>query len=88
MAIDEHASQHVVAGNAIDVETLRNPLWLAMVIDGHASQSIEATTDLDARTVVVFFFFLTLLLSSFWTSRGHRCRPFSPPVLAFNFYRA
>ena len=38
------------------------------------------------------FFFLfvvyTLLLSSFWTSRGHRCRPFSPHVLAFNFYRA
>ena len=30
------------------------------------------------------FFFLTLLLSSFWTSRGHRCRPFFPPVLAFN----
>ena len=30
----------------------------------------------------------TLLLSSFWTSRGHRCRPFSPPVLAFKFYRA
>ena len=21
----------------------------------------------------------------FWTSRGHRCRPFSPPVRAFNF---
>ena len=24
------------------------------------------------------FFFLTLLLSSFWTSRGHRFRPFTP----------
>ena len=34
------------------------------------------------------FFFCTLLLSSFWTSRGHRCRPFSPPVVAFNFYPA
>ena len=34
-----------------------------------------------------FFFFRTLLLSSFWISRGHKCRPF-PPVLAFNFYRA
>ena len=34
------------------------------------------------------FFFRTSLPSSFWTSRGHRCRPFSPPVLAFNFYRA
>ena len=37
------------------------------------------------------FFFLSfshILLASFWTSRGHRCRPFSPPVLAFIFYRA
>ena len=34
------------------------------------------------------FFFFTLLHSSFWTSRGHRCRPFSPPVLASKFYRA
>ena len=32
------------------------------------------------------FFFLALLLSSFWTSRGHRCRPFSPAVLVFNFF--
>ena len=31
------------------------------------------------------FFFHTHLLSSSWTSRGHRRRPFSPPVLAFNF---
>ena len=36
-------------------------------------------------SILSLFFFLTLLLSSFWTSRGHRCRPFSPPVLAFNF---
>ena len=35
-----------------------------------------------------FFFFRTLLLSSFWTSRGHRCCPFSPPVLAFNSFIA
>ena len=34
---------------------------------------------------IFFFFFRTLILSSFWTSRGHRCRPFSPPVLAFSF---
>ena len=33
-------------------------------------------------------FFFTLLLSSYWTSSGHRCHPFSPPVLVFNFYRA
>ena len=34
------------------------------------------------------YIFCTLLLSSFWTRRCHRCRPFFPPVLAFNFYRA
>ena len=38
--------------------------------------------------VFFFLFFFTLLLSSFWTSRGHRCRPFFPPVLAFNFFIA
>ena len=44
----------------------------------------------------VFFITFTFQLNSlevlpsaiFWTSRGHRCRPFSPPVRAFNFYRA
>ena len=46
------------------------------------------TNSLAERARRSFFFFLTLLLSSSWTSRGHRCRPFSPPVLAFNFYRA
>ena len=40
------------------------------------------------RTRFFFFFFGTLLLSSFWTRRGHRCHSFSSPVLAFNFYRA
>ena len=35
-----------------------------------------------------YFYLDTHLLSSFWTSRGHRCRPFFPPVLAFNFCRA
>ena len=32
-----------------------------------------------------FFSLLTLLLSSFWTSRGHRCRPFSPPGFCLQF---
>ena len=36
----------------------------------------------------LFFFFSHTSTFQFWTSRGHRCRPFSPPVLAFNFYRA
>ena len=40
------------------------------------------------HTLFFFFFFCTLSLSSFWTSRGHRCRPFSSPVLAFNFFIA
>ena len=40
------------------------------------------------KTPPIFcFLFRTLLLSSSWTSRGHRCRPFSPPILAFIFYR-
>ena len=29
-------------------------------------------------------FFFTLVLSSFWTGRGYKCRPFSLPVLVFN----
>ena len=33
--------------------------------------------------IFVLFFSSHFLISSFWTSRGHRCRPFSPPVLAF-----
>ena len=37
---------------------------------------------------VVNAFFHSLLPSSFWTSRGRRCRPFFPPVFAFRFYRA
>ena len=35
-----------------------------------------------------YFFSVSLLLSSFWTSCGLRCRPFSPPVRAFSVYRA
>ena len=40
------------------------------------------------ESVSFFFFFSHTLLSSFWTYRGHRCRPFFPPILAFNFHRA
>ena len=36
------------------------------------------------RVVCIVVFFFTLLLSSFWTSHGHRCRAFSPQVHAFN----
>ena len=51
----------------------------------------SGATVLRERELVVFysaaqlFFFLTLLFSSFWTSRGHRCRPFCPPFLASSF---
>ena len=37
------------------------------------------------RYLLVLFYFCTLVLSSFWTGRGHRCSPFSPPVLASIF---
>ena len=41
------------------------------------------------QLIVSFFFLCIPLLSSFWTtSSGHRCRPFFPPVLPFNFCRA
>ena len=36
-------------------------------------------------TYVVTSLFFTLLLSSFWISRGHRCRPFSPPGSCLQF---
>ena len=45
----------------------------------------------ETRSLLVSFihlFFHTHLLSSSWTSRGHRRRPFSPPAFAFNFRRA
>ena len=29
--------------------------------------------------ILFYFILFTLLLSSLWTSRGHRCRPFPPP---------
>ena len=36
----------------------------------------------------LYFLHLNFIFSSFWTSRGHRCRPFISPVLAFVVYRA
>ena len=47
------------------------------------------------RSVIFFHFYFPALLvgevlpsTSFWTSRGHMCPPFSPPVRAFIFCRA
>ena len=34
---------------------------------------------------ILFFVFFTLLLSTFWTSRGHTCRPFPPRVSCLQF---
>ena len=43
-----------------------------------------------AVAIILFYFihfiFLHIhILASFWTSRDHRCRPFSPPALGFEF---
>ena len=55
----------------------------------HEILSSGCAVSLFSKMILGEFFFLhTLLLSSFWTSRGYRCRPFYPPVLAFNFYCA
>ena len=60
--------------------------------ESHTEAETEKTPDRISRKkndhIYIYIYFLTLLLYSFWTSRGHRCRPFFPPVLAFNFYRA
>ena len=40
------------------------------------------------RKATFSFFFSHTYFSSSWASRGHRCHPFPPPVLAYNFYRA
>ena len=68
--------------------------WLVYNVISHM-RSYQVSAILQSRRCITatcifffFFFFRTLLLSSFWTSRGHRCRPFSPLVLAFNFFRA
>ena len=38
--------------------------------------------------ILFSLFFHTFLLSSFWTSRGHRCRPSFPPGSCLKVYRA
>ena len=55
-----------------------------------ASADHSSATTQSSRQRVIFFFFLffSLVLSSFWTSCGLRCRPFSPPLRAFSLYRA
>ena len=56
--------------------------WKGAIATGKAVKSLSrGNTQVTGRCT------FTLLLSSCWTSRGHRCRPFSP-VLAFHFYRA
>ena len=55
---------------------------------GRLSPGTWASRERMALLLYIYILFFTRRLSSFRTSRGHRCRPFSPPVLAFNFYRA
>ena len=60
-----------------------------------STRSTVPTTNRDTSNIWVlitfvpsFLFFRTLVLSSFWTSRGHRRCLFFPPVLASNLYHA
>ena len=48
---------------------------------GQRSPGMKVNTNTwDFGSSILFFWFCTLLLSSFfWTIRGHRCRPFFPP---------
>ena len=61
------------------------PVSLASKLVQHKkNKSIYITNDIQniwyAR-FFLFFFLRTVSLPGFWTSRGHRCRPFFPPVL-------
>ena len=49
-------------------------------------QGLRTLTHFPPATFVCLFVFShTSAFQRFWTSRGHRCPPFFPPVLAFNF---
>ena len=66
-------------------------LLLIRVVRRQQKPGTAAINVLGYNTAVHHFYFHflhTQLFSSFLTSRGHKCRPFSPPVLAFNFHRA
>ena len=68
--------------------------YMCLLTKGHqknmsTSHGRTAADVLHPFFLLLFFLFsITLLLSSFWTSRGNRCRPFSPPLLVFEPYRA
>ena len=63
-----------------------NAAWTSLSRDTASCEHLVGLSRM--RQLHGYSFFFSLALSSLWTSRGHRCRPFSPPVLAFNFYRA
>ena len=67
------------------VGVARTQMFVSFV-DRCRIRDLKVQTEIPA--LFFFFFFAHVLLSSVCTSRGYRCRPFSPPVLAFNFYRA
>ena len=57
-----------------------------------SNKTDEASTlgnsNANRQLIASVFCFFTILLSSLWTGCGHRCRPFFPLVLSFDFYRA
>ena len=68
-----------------------------VLVQGSGSQRRNASTRISLYQVRIiaaagfvlpfpfFLFFFHAPTFQFWTSRGYRCRPFFPPVLAFNF---
>ena len=69
----------------------KNAAVVLAVIMGRGEKNLLTTINNNINSdpgSMMIFFFPTILLSRFWTSRGHSCCPLSPPVLAFNFYRA
>ena len=68
--------------------SLSPPARVSLFIAHRVEQSHFSAFYCSSISSNVDIFFSYLVLPSFWTSRGDRCRPFSPPVLAFNFSRA
>ena len=68
----------------------RKHLFFSFIQDGTPDEPHVCVLCLYLNFVFVFLFlffcfYFTLLLSSFWTSRGSRCRAFSSMVGAFNY---
>ena len=80
--------QNRVKSYAQLVQISFNVSWrLVFIPSRYAGLCLEhiSITAVEFSKSCIFFFFLTFLLSSLWTSRGRRCRPIFPPDLTFNF---